>query len=251
MKFTSIKTISDTLIHCSKIECPLRSEEPGEYPKPPAGPVKSEIVMIFENPGDPHGKNLQAEGNLECQFDIHSIALAQARKFKKQGQENWLFRTRGLNKGLWSKHEMVPGLNTYSTDSHKCFSRKGTKDSVKRAAIRCCLEYLSEEIRLVKPKVLMAFGDYARDALGSLEGVYWVDVDGKRLCIRTRKKAKRLVKEQGRLYVLLPHPDGFWKRSRSESGDCKAMNKAEFELALDYCFKATRKWLRHPPKRRG
>ena len=242
MSYKNITELRKSVLHCPRTECPFRNTHKGHYPKPPRGPITAEVMMIFENPGSPEGKNLKKEDNPECQWDINTITLKEARQLSIRGQTNWLFDTCRLDRNIWSKHNMVIGETVYTTDTHKCPNPKGGKAKQKKTAFRICIEYLQEEIRLVKPKVIFAFGDYARRAVKHIEGVRWVDEkNGKELIIKkSGARQERLYHTDQRLYVLMPHPSGFWQNP--------PMTITDYNEALEYAFAKASDWVNRPAK---
>ena len=147
----------------------LPQQSTGFYPKPPRGPATSSVMIVFENPGSPEGRNLSREQNPETAFDITNITLTEALRFAVPGQQNWLFRSNRLDRTKWEQAGLVIGETVYTTDSHKCPNpRDRNKQRQKECARELCLAYLREEIRLIQPKAIIAFGDWAKHLWRSL-----------------------------------------------------------------------------------
>jgi uracil-DNA glycosylase family 4 len=226
-RISKIRHLREALIHCPVTECPFRNEESGYYPQPSRGPSTTGTMMIFENPGNPGSVNLGNEGNPEMNYDINNISLAKALKFNIQGQSNWLFRTCRLNGKIWEKHRMLIGKTIYTTDVIKCPDPKTLRgpelNRAKKAAFAFCLNYLKEEISLIRPKVIFVFGNYARKAIRSIENTTWAcnpkDMD----------RQRGLISTSHRMYILMPHPSGLWKNPPV------ALNS--FEAYLEYAFR--------------
>jgi uracil-DNA glycosylase len=235
MRFETINQLRETVIHCA-LACPFRNEAAGYYPKPPRGPHDSKVMMVFENPGSPKDKNTRSEGHPEMTYTIRDIGLRDALHFTIQGQRNWLFKTAKLNKATWDEAGFVIGESVYTTDSHRCPDPAGQKGldraeqakankqrlANKHKARVLCSQYLKEELRLVNPNVIVAFGEYARRSIEMLEGVNW---SGK---TRTMPKEQRIVEKGTRLYALLPHPSSL----RYMSSEVRA----GVEVAIAYVF---------------
>jgi uracil-DNA glycosylase family 4 len=190
-------------------------------------------MIVFENPGSPEGRNLSREHNPETAFDITNITLAEALRFAVAGQRNWLFRSIKLDQAKWEKAGIVIGESVYTTDSHKCPDPKNTdpkdKKKQKEQARKLCLAYLREEIRLIQPKAILAFGNYARRSVEGLCCVNWSD--DKNLMAND----KRVQIVGGRLYAVLPHPNGIWRRP--------TMALDDFEAAIDFVFAEVKSFL--------
>src|SRR5579872_316335 len=106
MRFESIADLQEAVIRC-RLNCPYRNEAPGYYPKPPRGPHTSKVMIVFENPGSPEGKNTTREGSPEMAFTIADITLDDALRLCIQGQRAWLFETSRLDKVRWDEAGFV------------------------------------------------------------------------------------------------------------------------------------------------
>ena len=207
MQFTSIDELRECVIHCRQLACPFRNKARGYYPKPPKGPVTADVMIIFENPGTPGGHSPD-----EMAYDIGDIKLTDALRLCLQGQKTWLFDDQGADEDMWNEFEFTLGKTVYTTDSHKCPDPKAKeklttaqKTPQKERARGLCLDYLREEIRLVQPKAIIAFGKSSRESLKELESVDW---DG---TITKIPQADRVRIQNGRCYALLPHPGWYNK----------------------------------------
>jgi uracil-DNA glycosylase family 4 len=205
MRFQTITELRQAVIRCP-LACPYRNEAPGYYPKPPRGPESSEVMMVFENPGSPEGRNTIRDGKPEMDFTIANIALPDALRFCIQGMRAWLFQSNRLNKATWDEAGFIVGETIYTTDSHKCPNpRDPEKEGQKDTARRMCLDYLREEIRLIQPRAIIAFGEHARKSVEKICGVQWSG------SLKRMEREQRVAVVGGRLYALLPHPDGLWR----------------------------------------
>jgi uracil-DNA glycosylase len=241
MRFTSISELQEKLIHCACTHCPYRSEAPGFYPKPPRGPHDAKVMIVFENPGPPSGMTTTRGGTQDPQmgFTIKDIKLGDALRWAIKFQDAWLFETSKLNRKAWDTADFVIGTTVYTTDSHKCpdprdpekdpadpDKKKKNNEKNKRRARKYCLAYLREEIRLIQPKVIIAFGNYARRSLKSIERVKW---KGSLKFMADNDRVKIVGR---RLFAMLPHPNSIWRKP--------PMSKKAYEAAIEYVFgKAT------------
>lgn len=229
-KSHQIRTLQESIIHCRNMYCPFRNRKGGFYPKPPRGPEDSNIMLIFENPGNPEGKNLKMEGSPECKWNIETIELDIALKLAIQGQMNWLFDNVKLSKPIWDRHGISIGSTVYSTDAHKCPNpSRSVNSGLKKAASKYCLPYLRREIDIVKPIVIISFGGFARDSLSELEGIKW---SGN---IKEMSIEQRIKRKGNRMYALLPHPNGLWKKPK--------MSKGNMDSIIDNIFEQSKKWI--------
>src|SRR5260370_27129363 len=232
MRFESIAELQQAVIRCP-LQCPYRNEAPGYYPKPPRVPHTSKVMIVFENPGSPDGRNTTRDGKPEMDHTIADIALLDALHFCIQGQRAWLFQSNQLNKAKWDEAGFVIGETVYTTDSHKCPNPKDPEKKKRKAQARkLCLAYLREEIRLIQPKAIIVFGDPARRSVESLGGVKWSGA------LKRMPDDKRVQTAGGRLYAVLPHPDGLWRYP--------PMAREEYEGAIGSVFAAVKKFLSEP-----
>jgi hypothetical protein len=170
-------------------------------------------MLIFENPGSPSGRNLAVENNPEMAYDISDAKLPEVLRLCIKGQKNWLFEHQGADEELWEEFGFRIGETIYTTDSHKCPNPKEKEKSTptqKERTRALCLDYLREEIRIVRPKAIIAFGEPSRKSLADIEGVAW---EGK---VTGLPQDARLKVQNGRCYALLPHPG--WYNKYGEKG---------------------------------
>ena len=239
MKFASIDDLRESVIHCRQFGCPFRSTARGYYPKPPKGPTAADVMIIFENPKTPGGHSPD-----EMAFDIGDIKLADAIRLCLQGQKHWLFDVQGADEDMWTEFGFTLGKTVYTTDSHKCPDPK-VKEIVttalkkvkkERARGLCREEYLREEIRLVQPKAIIAFGEPSRKSLAEIERLVW---NGN---ITAFTQDQRVKVENGRCYALLPHPGWYIRQYGKEKG------KQPFNDDVRFVFAKVREFLKavHP-----
>jgi hypothetical protein len=117
MRFESIAELQHAIVRCP-LECPYRNEAPGYYPKPPRGPANFPVMIVFENPGSPGGRNLSVEQNPELAFSIANITLPEALRLAIPGQQNWLFRSNQLE----AIRKDVTQLSGFSSDNGTGFT---------------------------------------------------------------------------------------------------------------------------------
>jgi uracil-DNA glycosylase family 4 len=187
-------------------------------------------MIVFENPGSPDGRNTTRDGKPEMDYTIADIMLPDALQFCIQGQRTWLFQSNQLNKSMWDEAGFVIGETVYTTDSHKCPNPKDPgKRKQKSLARNLCFAYLSEEFRLIQPKVIIAFGDHARRSVERLGGIKWSG------SLKSMSDDERVTTDGGRLYAVLPHPDGLWRNP--------PMTRSEYESAIGSVFAAVKRFL--------
>jgi uracil-DNA glycosylase family 4 len=234
-RFASILELQQEVIRCP-LKCPFRNTAAGYFPKPPRGPDTSPVMIVFENPGSPGARNTAQYGNPEMNYTIENITLDDALRMCIQGQESWLFWSNKLDKQKWDDAGFVIGKRVYTTDSHKCPNPKGLDKNelpkLKEQAREMCLDYLREEIRLIQPRVIIAFGDYARRSVERIEGAMWSNPR------KNMPDDQRVRTVGGRLYAVLPHPDSL----RYEPKEMKA----HYRNSIAFVFGKVKEFLSGP-----
>jgi uracil-DNA glycosylase family 4 len=178
-------------------------------------------MILFENPGSP-------ESTPQMDYTISNITLPVAQRLCIELQRRWL--SDWLDREKWDKAGFVIGKTVYTTDSHKCPDpRDVEKKKRKEQARELCLDYLSEEIRLMKPKAIIAFGDYARRSVEKLEGVKFPG------SLKSMTDDERVQKVSRRLYAVLPHPAGIWRNP--------PMKRDNYEAAIASVLAAVKEFL--------
>jgi hypothetical protein len=191
-------------------------------------------MIVFENPGPPGGKNMTHGGQPDPQLDytIADVTLPDALSACIRGQNAWLFQSVQLDKTKWDNAGFVIGETVFTTDSHKCPDpNDAEKKKRKHEARQCCVGYLKEEIRLVQPRAIIAFGDCARRSIEEAEGVKWPA----ELKLKLMSDDDRVICARGRLYAVLPHPNGLWRNP--------PITKEVYEAAIGSVFQRVKIFL--------
>lgn len=132
VNFSGFSDLDQAILNCSK--CDLRANCGGGYPTLPTGFTDSEIMIICRNPSNEE----RTEGNLFA-------GRSGVRLYK-------FLETLGLSKD-----------KCWITNVCKCPSENNKP--VTFGVVKACSFYLQEEIRLVRPKLIVTFGDEAMSAV--------------------------------------------------------------------------------------
>lgn len=200
-----LKRFSEKVVHCRNSNCPYRQDGLGRYPKFSHGNLNSNVMAVFQNPGKPTSSELRR--------DITTVTVDEMRKWASEGVQRWLFELpgRGLPRTLFDlgHHGFLELF--YLTQAYRCPDPEDGMyaDRKRRSAREECFHYLQEEISVVQPTVILAFG---KDALRSVR-----DVLSRETPIKDISKLKYLF-ESKKIFVWkrvrvfpMVHPDGYWK----------------------------------------
>jgi hypothetical protein len=148
-----------------------------------AGPLNStvDIVLVSLNPGAPlPGEVAHYEQN-EIEYANVNVSATQAtvvrdycqkQYSKPQRGHNWTFHRKSLGYAralLWLLDGKDPGETPWErcwfTDLFKCSTKRESGPQITSQAFSACLPHLVEEVRLLRPKLIVALGGRSAKAL--------------------------------------------------------------------------------------
>ena len=200
-----LKQFSEKVVNCQNSNCGYRQTCLGRYPKFSHGSISSKIMVVFQNPGKPT--------DCELQRDINNVTVDEMRKWAGEGVQRWLFGLpgRGLPRTLFDLGvQDFLGLY-YLTQAYRCPDPENRRyaDTERQNARKECLQYLKEEIAIVRPIAILAFG---KDALRSIRDLLSPEIPIKEISrLKPLFESKTIfVWKNVRVFPMV-HPDGFWK----------------------------------------
>lgn len=203
--FEKLNQFSEKVVSCQKSTCAYRQTCPGRYPKFSHGSISSKIMLVFQNPGKPT--------SCELQRDINNVTVDEMRRWAGEGVRRWLFGLpgRGLPHTLFNlRDDDFLGLY-YLTQAYRCPDPADRKfaDRERQNARKECLQYLKEEISLVRPTVILTFG---KDALRSVRDLLSPETPVKEISrLKLMFESKTIFMWKRVRVFPMVHPDGFWK----------------------------------------
>ena len=202
---TELDQFAEKVLHCAKTQCPFHQRtRPGAYPKFSYGNAGAKAMAVFQNPGSPtHQEQLRI---------IETVTVEEMREWANAGVSNWLTRRIGNLSALeYNGRDFLHGY--YLTQAYRCPDPPGqVPDRNRREAERHCSSYLREEIRIIKPEVILCFG---LPALKSVRAI--LAPNSKTPAITPLFTKKKILTWSGIKVFPLLHPDGFWKYPTSMS----------------------------------
>ena len=210
---TKLDQFAEKVLHCAKTECPFHQTRPGGYPKFSYGNMRSRVMAVFQNPGQPTYQ--------EQQKTIETVTIEEMRRWADAGVSNWM-RTYLDDLSILEYNERSFLDSYYMTQAYRCPDPSDTEKAKRRkAAMSHCSDYLRQEIRIIKPKVILAFGG---EALESVRAV--LSPSSKISGLKMLFAEKKVFEWNGVRVFPLVHPNGYW---RSPS-----MNKFEYLNTLSW-----------------
>ena len=195
---TKLAQFANSVLHCAKTQCPFHQTRPGGYPKFSYGTATAKVVAVFQNPGQPTSQ--------EKLKTIRTVTVEEMRLWANDGVTNWLRKY--LDDLSILEYDGRPFLDSYYiTQAYRCPDPLDkNKQKKRKQAMRHCSDHLSKEIRIIRPKAVLAFGKEAlesvRDTLSPSS-----EIDG----LKTLFSEKRVFEWSGIRVFPLVHPNGYWK----------------------------------------
>lgn len=200
---TKLNQFAEKVLHCAKIECPFWQDRYGAYPKFSYGNTRSNVMIVFQNPGQPVGK--------ESSKTIQDVTIREMRNWAGEGVVNWLIGSRNLPTTLFNLKNEDFLRSYYITQSYRCPDPldKAFADKTREKARQECLDYFREEARLARPTVVLAVG---KDALRSVRDVLSPSTRIREIYgIKNLFLSKKVFEWNGVRVYPIPHPDGIWR----------------------------------------
>ena len=153
---TRLDQFAENVLHCAKTQCPFHQIRPGGYPKFSYGNPRSKVMAVFQNPGQPTYQ--------ERQKTIETVTVGEMRQWANAGVSNWLGTyLDDLSTLEYGKRSFLDSY--YFTQAYRCPDPLDENKKKGKTAMRQCSDHLREEINIIKPRIILAFGGEA------LEGV--------------------------------------------------------------------------------
>ena len=204
---TKLDQFSEKVLHCEKTRCPFHQSRPGAYPKFSYGNARSDVMAVFQNPGQPTYQ--------EQRRTIETVTVAEMRQWANSGASSWL--STYIDDPSLLEYGKQSFLDSYyMTQAYRCPDPLDAVTAKERKeAMRHCSDHLRQEILIVRPKVILCFG---REALDSVRAILLPS--GRIAGLKTLFSAKTIFEWRGTRVFPLVHPNGYWKNP--------SMSKAEY-----------------------
>ena len=190
---TRLDRFAQKVLHCAKTQCPFHQTRPGGYPKFSYGNPRAKIMAVFQNPGQPIPQ--------EQQKTIDTVTIKEMRQWANSGVTDWLSKHIDLSA---LEYDGRPFLDSYYiTQAYRCPDPPNKTSAKENKARRDCLDYLRQEINIIKPEVILTFG---RPALESVKNI--LSPSSKVTGLTTLFLEKKVIKWDGVRVFPLVHPNG-------------------------------------------
>ena len=191
---TRLEQFAENVLHCAKTQCPFHQTRPGGYPKFSYGNPISKVIAVFQNPGQPTYQ--------EQQKTIDTVTVKEMRRWANGGVTNWLSKHIDLSA---LEYDGRPFLDLYyMTQAYRCPDPPNKTSAKQNKARRDCLDYLRQEINIIKPKVILTFGGEALESVRSI-----LSPSSKVAGLTTLFLEEKVIEWDGVRVFPLVHPNGY------------------------------------------